>query len=244
MKKCFWLFYSTILTILPLVSNAQKKYSYELNFGFSSFEKNQKNSVITHLFSTFDKYLFEYILEEKQEILINAELDTLHSELKFDTLGVYIIDLSQKKCIQIDSFSKNFKIIGNVSDQNNSFALKLHSSFTPSKNKNDYQYLIVDTVLENQTYKIISDTAKGKSGIDSAISKIFFVRKEHLLTPWGVNNSISQLTNYTLAGFSIYFIEQKMTMTCIIQAIKLLGKREEEISKSICEKLIQNKILD
>ncbi|MCX6263239.1 MAG: hypothetical protein NTZ47_01680 [Bacteroidetes bacterium] len=41
----------------------------------------------------------------------------------------------------------------------------------------------------------------------------------------------------TFLGFCTSFIEQKFTISLHVQGIQILGKKEEEISRTICEKL-------
>lgn len=243
MNKWFLLFYSVLFTFLSFYGNAQVNYTYNFVFKFNSTDSNELNSTISNLFSTYDKYLFEYILVNKEETKVNTELGTSIKKLSFDTLGIYIIDLIKKEGIQIDSFSKNFKIISSVNTQINSFALKIYKSYTPSNNKTNFKYNIVDSVIENQNYKYLSDTTKGLFGTDSIITKSFFAPIRGLLTPWGINNSISQLPNYTLTGFSIFFIAARVTITFNIQEVKLLEKKEEEISGTICETLKKSGLL-
>lgn len=243
MNKWFLLFYSVLFTFLSFKSNAQVNYTYNFISKVNSPDSNDLNSTISHLFSTYDKYLFEYILVNKEETKVNTALGTSVKKLSFDTLGIYIVDLIKKEGIQIDSFSKNFKIIGNVNTQINSFALKIYKSYTPSNNKTNVQCNIVDTVIENQNYKYLSDTAKGLSGSDSIVTKSFFAPIRRLLTPWGLNNSISQLPNFTLTGFSIFFLAARVTITFNVQEVKLLGKKEEEISGAICEALKKSGLL-
>lgn len=237
MNKWISLFYSIIFLSLSLNSNAQVNYTYQFVFNISSLESKDLNSSISHLFSTYDKYLFEYILVDKEETKVNTKLGTTDKKLSFDTLGVYVIDLIKKNGIQIDSFSRNFKIISKVNAQINSFALKINSSYTPSNKTANVQHIIVDTVIENQVYKYLSDTTKGKFGTDSIVTKIFFAPISKLLTPWGMNNSISQLPEFTLTGLSMLFIAAKETITFNVQSVKLLGKKEEELSKAICAAL-------
>jgi hypothetical protein len=44
--------------------------------------------------------------------------------------------------------------------------------------------------------------------------------------------------NFTFLGFSSAFLDQKMTLSLQVKDIQPLGMREQEISKTICEKLI------
>jgi hypothetical protein len=237
MNKCFLFFYSILFTSFSLKINAQEKYTYRLVFSFSFFDKIQANSATTHLFSTFDKYLFEYTLEEKDEAIVNTELGTIDRKLRFDTLGVYVIDLSKKQYIQIDSFSKDYKLINSADNKHSSFALKLNSSFNPFISKNDQEFVFVDTTIENQSLKYTIDTIKSVSGSDSIVSKSYFTKCENLLTPWGIHQSTKRFQDLTFTGFTVTYIEQKTSITCNIQEIKILGKKEEEISRAICEKL-------
>jgi hypothetical protein len=237
MNKYFLFFYSILFTCFSLKINAQEKYTYNLVFSFSFFDNIQANSATTHLFSTFDKYLFEYILEEKDEAKVNTALGTIDRKLRFDTIGVQVIDFSKKKHIQIDSFSKDYKLVNSADNKYSSFALKLNSSFNPISSKNDQKFVFVDTIIENQSFKYILDTIKSVSGTDSIVSKSYFTKCDNLLTPWGIHQSTKRFQDLTFTGFTVTYIEQKMSITCNIQEIKILGKKEEEISRTICEKL-------
>jgi hypothetical protein len=219
--------------------NAQNNYTYKILINFSSLDNNQLNSTNTHLFSTFDNFLFEYILEEKKETILNigqGGVERVDEKVKFDTVGVQVIDLLTKRYILIDSFSKKFKVLSNGDYINSPIGLKMNTSVRIDTKKIKV-FSFSDTLLSNQKFQYSSDTIRNINNSDSVISKAYFTQFDNLNTLWTILGMPKANEKLTFVGFSTSFIEQKFTISLHVQDIQLLGKKEEEISRTICEKL-------
>jgi hypothetical protein len=120
MAKIFLFFIFILLSSLHLKVIAQNNYTHKLLFEFNSLDANQsKANTTTHFFSSYDKYLFEYIVEEKIESSLIVGQDKVDGKVRFDTISIQIIDVLNKKYVQIDRFSKKF-ILLNKGDYRNS----------------------------------------------------------------------------------------------------------------------------
>jgi hypothetical protein len=239
MEKIFPLFISILFVGFQLKVDAQINYAYKILFNFSSLDNNQSNSTNTHLFSTFDNFLFEYILEEKKETILNigqGGVEKVDEKVKFDTVFVQVIDLVKKRYIQIDGFSEKFKVLSNGDYINSSIGLKLNTSvrIDPKKSK---VFSFSDTLISNQKFQYSSDTIRNINSSDSVISKVYFTQFDNLNTLWTILGMPKANEKLTFVGFSTSFIEQKFTISLHAQDIQLLGKKEEEISRTICKKL-------
>jgi hypothetical protein len=239
MEKIFPLFISILFASFQLKVDAQINYTYKILFNFSSLDNNQSNSTNTHLFSTFDNFLFEYILEEKKETILNigqGGVERVDEKVKFDTVFVQVIDLVKKRYIQIDSFSEKFKVLSNGDYINSPIGLKLNTSvrIDPKKSK---IFSFSDTLISNQKFQYSSDTIRNINSSDSVISKGYFTQFDNLNTLWTILGIPKANEKLTFVGFSTSFIEQKITISLHVQGIQILGKKEEEISRTICKKL-------
>jgi len=236
-RYCLIFLISIFISILNV--NAQNNYTYKILINFSSLDNNQLNSTNTHLFSTFDNFLFEYILEEKKETILNigqGGVERVDEKVKFDTVGVQVIDLLTKRYILIDSFSKKFKVLSNGDYINSPIGLKMNTSVRIDTKKIKV-FSFSDTLLSNQKFQYSSDTIRNINNSDSVISKAYFTQFDNLNTLWTILGMPKANEKLTFVGFSTSFIEQKFTISLHVQDIQLLGKKEEEISRTICEKL-------
>jgi hypothetical protein len=92
MGKLKLLSISILIASFPFKVNAQNNYTYKILFNFGSIDNNQSVSTNTHLFSTFDNFLFEYIIEVKKESKLNngrVSIERVEEKVKFDMVGVY-----------------------------------------------------------------------------------------------------------------------------------------------------------
>ncbi len=239
MEKLYFLSISILIASFPFKVNAQNNYTYKILFNFGSIDNNQSVSTTTHLFSTFDNFLFEYIIEEKKETKVKIGRDTIErveEKVKFDTVGVQVIDILKKRYVQIDSFSKKFKVLSNGDYINSTIGLKLNATLRidPKKNKN---LSFSDTLISNQKFQYSSDTIRNINSSDSVISRAYFTHFDNLYTLWTILGMPKANEKLTFVGFSTSFIDQKITISLHARDIQLLGKKEEEISREICERL-------
>jgi hypothetical protein len=239
MGKIYFLSILILIASFPFKVNAQNNYTYKILFNFGSIDNNQSVSTTTHLFSTFDNFLFEYIIEEKRETKLNIgrdSIDRVEEKVKFDTVGVQVIDIVKKRYVQIDRFSKKFKVLSNGDYINSPIGLKLNATFRidPEKNQN---LSFSDTLISNQKFQYSSDTIRNINSADSVISKAYFIHFDNLYTLWTILGMPKANEKLTFVGFSTSFIDQKITISLHVRDIQLLGKKEEEISREICERL-------
>ena len=149
---------------------------------------------------------------------------------------VQVIDLVKKRYIQIDSFSKKFKVLSNGDYINSPIGLKLNATLRidPKKSNN---LSFSDTLISNQKFQYSSDTIRNINSSDSVISKAYFTHFDNLYTLWNILGIPKANEKLTFVGFSTSFIDQKITISLHVRDIQLLGKKEEEISREICERL-------
>lgn len=238
MAKIFLFFIFILLSSLHLKVIAQNNYTHKLLFEFNSLDANQsKANTTTHFFSSYDKYLFEYIVEEKIESSLIVGQDKVDGKVRFDTISIQIIDVLNKKYVQIDRFSKKFILLNKGDYRNSTIGLKLKTTV----DFNPLNHNIIsssDTLICNQKIKYSSDTIRKSNGSDSLINKVYFAQFDNLNTLWTLLGIPNANGNFTFLGFSSAFLDQKLTLSLQVKDIQPLGKREQEISKTICEKLI------
>lgn len=165
-----------------------------------------------------------------------GRLDRINERVRFDTVCIQVVDLLTKKYILIDSFSKKFKVLSNGDYINSPFGLKLNTSVRVDAKKIKV-FSFSDTIISNQKFQYYSDTIRNINSSDSVISKAYFSQYDNLNTLWTILGIPKANEKLTFVGFSTSFLEERLTVSLHVQDIQLIGKKEEEVCRTICEKL-------
>ncbi|MFC4231221.1 hypothetical protein ACFOW1_04925 [Parasediminibacterium paludis] len=231
-----------LLLILSTYScnTTNHNYAYSIKFAFGGFnDKKIDENMTLHPYYLYKGNIIELALNRKQNTTIEVTLNSQNKEFEkitsnkitFDTIGVQIIDFSNDRFIQLDSFKNNFKIIKTGRYKDSPIGLKLNLNSNDKKD-NFSDYKLEDTIINNEKLKFIVNKIKGAIGNDSILTTEYFVQKEGFKS---IFNLSSKSVNRKMAfyGFDSRLIEQNLKVSIRIEGIRDLSKYEEDICEHI-----------
>lgn len=219
---------------------SKNNYSYKLTNYLISNNQMEELPFKSHLIS-FNGYLFEFKLDLRQNDTIYAKTGKINRNENYDTSGVYILNLENRRFIEFDSFSVRGKIIKSGKFSKKEFGIKLSDSLLKEvpffKNKT-----LKDTFLWGKKLYYIDTVEKGRLFKDSILTHVFFIKDRSFVSMYELNTGVFPDAEYSMVGYSTFFIEQKIFGVGLLEDMRKLTRSEDKICAYMIEetKVLKN----
>lgn len=193
---------------------------------------NQLGKVINrNYFLSYDGYLMEFIIKSDLPSL-SSDSSKVKDKYYSDTLVVYVIDTTKKQYVELNSFSKDAKIINEDSLYNKTLGFQFKKKISsplifPS-------HLYYDTIIEHKKYVTTNNIVINPNG-----SSVKYVLDKYRSFISVYNLTVNQYfnSNYITTEFFLNSPEGKIQAFGKIEQLNKLDRKEKEIVNSIIRKV-------
>lgn len=231
----FFLFLIPCLSInLKGCNDSPKGHSYNISF-YKGDPRVKDNFLFKNDLISYDKKLFEFDYAiRRDDTLIGKEL--IVKSIHFDTTSVLILDGINRKFYEFDTFSNIAKqvAVGNFSQKK---GIKLADTSQIPKKIDENQ--LRDTLINDIRMKYLFEIQKNNFQEDSILSYSYFLENESFISLIDLLGARVS-PKYSLVGFSQFWVKEKESVHAIIENLRLLTKKEEQICSSMISKINLN----
>ncbi len=230
----FLLFLLTIGCTTKKISN----FSYQMSIYTIEADK-KTNMNMTQFLANYNGFVLEFNVGRSFIDTIYHQSRKRTTELKYDTLGLFVLDPQKRMYYEFNSFNDTCKLLkcGSFSQKKIGMALSdTIASIDPKRKPN--LNLLRDTFLFNEKILYYKDNIKEiNSQQDSVVSFSFFLKNRDFVSLLDLMVPRMFESAYSLVGFSSNYIKLNVTTTGELENMRPLTSHEEKICKNIIKQI-------